>query len=148
MSGLEVVALVFGVFPLVISALEHYEDLHKATARIFHFEAEYRKTLDDIKDEQLFFRLVLEQLLLPLCADDKYGEDELEKLLVDPAGDVLDRDEVLEVVKARLGRIYDRFIEISAGLHSAISRLLVTLVSDKPTLQAKLKAQHVSFKFL
>ena len=82
MSGFEVVGLLLGVFPLVVSAIEHYRDVHKAAGYVLRFESEYRKALDDVKDEQLFFRLNLEELLLPLVKSETFEEVEVQDLLV------------------------------------------------------------------
>ena len=51
MSGIEVIGLLLGVFPLVISTFEHYRDCHEAIGVLFRFEDEYKNCLNDVKDE-------------------------------------------------------------------------------------------------
>lgn len=137
MSGIEVAGLLVGAFPLIISALEHYHEAHKA---IFRFETEYRKTLEDVKDEQLLFRLVLEQLLSPLCTDDAFDEGHIEQLL-DPNGPSCNMVET--TAAERLGHTYGRFMEIAGALHSTICKPLISLTDKKPQLQARLKSELV-----
>ncbi|KAK3698107.1 hypothetical protein LTR37_017065 [Vermiconidia calcicola] len=140
MSGIEVAGLVLGVFPLVICALEFYQDAHKDLGQVGRFEFAYRKALEDVKDEQLVFLLTLEQLLLPLTRDEVLDEDGLAGVLADPKAPGWNEPDVADALQKRLGLAYSRFVEISTSLHSLISRLLVTLISDKPQLQEKIKA--------
>lgn len=144
MSGVEVIGLLLGIFPLVVSALEHYQDVHKAARLLTRFETEYRKTLDDVKDEQLFLQLSLEELLLPLTNSDGLQDGDLETLLSDLTEENWKQADVVSALKSRLGRTHTRFMEIAKSLDSLTSRLLVTLVNDKPNLQAKIKARAVS----
>ena len=143
MSGLEVVGLLLGTFPLIISALEHYENMHRAIGLLTRFESEYRKTVDDVKDEQLLLRLSLEELLLPLTKGVSLESGDLEALISDPTGPGWKDEDVVGALKERLGTTYERFMEIASSLHALTSRLLGTLISDKPELQAKLRAKMV-----
>ena len=144
MSGTEIVGLVVGVFPLVISALAHYHDVHKVRGLLTRFESEYRKTVDDIKDEELMFRLNLEELLLPLAWNDGFEDGDLEMLIGDPSGAGWKDEDISDALEERLGQTYIRFMEITASLQSLISRLLVTLISDKLQWQEKLESKVVS----
>ena len=144
MSGLEVVGLVLGIFPLVISAFEHYKDVHKAANLIVGFETAYRRSLDDVKDEQLFFHLSLEELLLPMTRLDDFEDDEaLETILSDLTSQIWRTGDVPSVFQERLGPAYSRFVEIACALHGLLSRLLATLITDKPLLRARLEAKTV-----
>lgn len=143
MSGLEIAGLVLGLYPLVISALEQYRRVHDVAGLLTHFESEYRKTLEDVKDEQLFFRMTLEELLLPLSTDESFDEGDLEALLTNPAGQDWNNKEFQLALEERLGRAYQRFLEIMTSLHSLMSSLLFTLVNDKPELQAKIRERAV-----
>ena len=146
MSGIEIVALVVGVFPLAISALEHYKDVHNARDLLGRFESEDRKTLDDIRDEKLFFHLNLEEVLLSNREQGAFEEDDFERLLGDPTGARWKDENIQCALEDRLGQTYSRFVEIAASLHTLLSRLLPILISDKPYLQARMKTKIVSLQ--
>lgn len=143
MSGLEIAGLVLGLYPLIVSALEHYRHVHKAAGLLARFESEYRKVLDDAKDEQLIFRLTLEELLLPLTTNQSFNEGDLEALLSDLSHPNWNDENLQHALRERLGSTHDRFIEIVDSLHSLLSQLLLTLVKDKPELQARIKKSTV-----
>lgn len=151
MSGLEVAGLVLGLYPLIVSALQQYRHVHKAAGLVAHFEAEYRKILDDVKDEQLLFRMTLEQLLLPFAMDGIFQEGDVELLLSDPAHPRWNDGNLQLALEARLGSASERFIEIVNSLHLIMSQLLFSLIGDKPELQARIKkdlvCQHHQTKF-
>lgn len=144
MSGIEVAGLILGLYPLVVSALEQYRHVYKAAGLLTRFESEYRKTLDDVKDEQLFFRMTLEELLLPLSTNESFDEGDLEGLLSDPTVSGWNNEDIQFALQERLGRAYERFVGIMTLLHSLMSRLLVTLISDKPELQSRIKERTVT----
>lgn len=146
MSGVEVAGLLIGLLPLVITALEHYQDVHKARGLVARFESEYKRTLRDVKHEQLVLHLTLKDLLAPLCGDDQFEEGDLEKWLSDPENSEWSAEEVKSIMKERLGSdvVYGHFLEITDALHQTASKLLITLVDKKPKLQAKLEAGLVS----
>lgn len=148
MSGLEIAGLLVGLFPLVITALEHYRDVHQAAGQIARFESEYRRTLRDVRHEQLVFHLTLLDLLAPLCRGELFEGGDLEKWLSDPDGSDWSTDEVATVVRERLGGgvVPDHFMEVTGALHQNVSKLLVTLVDRSPKLQAKLQADIVSWR--
>ena len=145
MSGLEIIGLALGIFPLLVSALEHYRNVHHALGLIAHFETKYRKTLDDIKYEQLLFRFNLTELLLSILGkDDSHDEFTLERLIADPGGPEWHDDDYAQALEDRLGQARSQFMEIVQSLHELLSELLFSLISNKPTLQAKVESRVVS----
>ena len=56
MSGVEIVGLLLGAFPLCISAMEHYEEMRKVAGTFFKIRRAHKKDLGKIKDCQLMFK--------------------------------------------------------------------------------------------
>ena len=107
MSGVEVAGLLLGAFPLIISAMEHY----RKSAEVYHnwweFKREYRKSINDIKFQEMAFKSNVESLLLPLMVD----EDEATALVADPGG-IKWKDPALEdKMKTRFPKSYDLLID-------------------------------------
>ncbi|KAK5119803.1 hypothetical protein LTR85_007129 [Meristemomyces frigidus] len=147
MSGIEVVGLVLGAFPLAVSALEHYREACKTINLMRNFESEWRKSLNDIKDEQVFFTLNLKVLLLPLVEDDALDETDLETLLADPESVTWRDIDVDAALGERLGSSHARFLEIALELQRLIWQLLTVIGIDKPRLQAKLRLVATTFEY-
>ena len=91
MSGIEVVGLVLGAFPLLISAMEHYEDTKRRSSTWWRIRKAHRKDLGNLKDCDLLFRSHLEELLLPLLLDGVASQTVYEELLLSPGGPWLAR---------------------------------------------------------
>jgi len=62
MSGFEVVGLGLGILPLLISTVEHYDDIIRPFRQYKHFHSEVKRFRDEISSEQVIFRA--ESLLL------------------------------------------------------------------------------------
>ncbi|KAK5682956.1 hypothetical protein LTS10_004484 [Elasticomyces elasticus] len=140
MSGVEVVGLVLGASPLAISALEHYRDSCRVLNCLANFEQEYRKTLNDVKDEYLLYVLNLKVLLLPLVNGNELGEDDLTLLLTDATHEKWKSDDVEVALRERLDVAHGRFLEIAKDLQHLVWELLTVLGIDKPRLQARLRS--------
>lgn len=144
MSGIEVVGLVLGAFPLAISILEHYRETSKTLGLLANFQAEWRNTLDDIKDEQILLRLTLHALVIPMVNEGELDDEDLEMLLADPSHERWTSTDMVEALQQRLGKTYARFMEIVVDLQEATTKLLNVLGVDKPKLRAKMGIQEVS----
>jgi hypothetical protein len=84
MSGVECVGLLLGVFPLCVSAMEHYEETKRVAGTFLKIRRTHRRDLGKIKDCQLLFKLNLKELLLPLVHDEVVDKMEYELLLLHP----------------------------------------------------------------
>jgi hypothetical protein len=82
MSGVEaVIGIVLGIFPLVISGLEHYRDGVRLLRRWRAFEREVKDLIVSLQTEEALFVNCWERLL-----NDVVPIDMLEELLKNPAG--------------------------------------------------------------
>jgi hypothetical protein len=110
MSGLEVVGVVLGALPLIISAFEHGQSVAKKWNLLANFNSENLKVWNDVKDEELMFRLQLQTLLAPLVHHGDLTKDKLETLLLSPKSDAWKDADLDTALKRRLGESYDRYL--------------------------------------
>jgi hypothetical protein len=144
MSGVEVVGLLLGAFPLAISALEHYRETAKTLALLANFQEEWHSTLNDIKDEQTLLRLTLHILVMPMVVEGELEDHELEALLAEAACDRWASTDLADALQQRLGRAYKRFMEIANELQQLVAKLLTALGVDKPKLRKKMRIAEAS----
>ena len=109
MSGIEVVGIVLGALPLIISAFEHAQSFAKKWDLLANFNSENLKVWNDIKDEELMYRLQLQILLAPLVRDGDLTKDRLELLLLSPQSDAWREADLDAAIRERLGEAYDRY---------------------------------------
>lgn len=144
MSGIEIAGFVLAALTAVIGSFEHSRDVAKGQSLLFAFEANMRKNFNDVKDEQVKFRLHMELLLRPLIDGDVLQEEDLERLLEDPGGSGWKDDDIESALKLRLGQSLERYLEIMQELQAAILRLLASIGLDKPAVQEKMNRSKVS----
>lgn len=82
MSGIEIAGLLLGVFPLLISALEHYRESAEVLDDWWQIKKESKKCKNEIKVQELAFENNLERFLLPLVVDD----NDIAALIAEPGG--------------------------------------------------------------
>jgi hypothetical protein len=109
MSGIEVVGIVLGALPLIISAFEHSQVLAKRLNLLSNFQEQHLKFWNDIKDEELMYRLQLQTLLGPLVRDGDLTKDRLEMLLLNPQSDLWREADLEAALRVRLGGAHDRY---------------------------------------
>ena len=144
MSGLEILGVILGAFPLAISAMEHYEECKKVAGTFYKIRRAHRKDFGRVKDCQLKFRLNMKELLLPLLADDLVSKIEYEQLLASPGGPGWQEDHVEDSLVERLGDCHERYIEILKEMEETMVLLCKATKVDDEQFQALLKSQNVS----
>jgi hypothetical protein len=144
MSGVEAVGLVLGVLPLLISVLEHYEDVLRPFRRYIQFTSKAQRFCDELETERAIFHAEC-QLLLEVVA-----EREGAMKMLDDFNHSLWRDAVLgEKLRQEFGslgypctstisRINDKLIELDSK-----SKELVPNLSHTTTVRSKIS--HVLF---
>lgn len=128
MSGVEIAGLMLGALPLMISALEHYRATASVLRGWWRVNADYRKCMHDLtyyKDE---FQTNLQELLLPMIADD----EKLKQLLEDPGGPSWKDPELNETLRKRMRLRYDSYVDtihmlldVVRGLDEALGTKLI-----------------------
>jgi hypothetical protein len=127
MSGLEVVGVVLGALPLIISAFEHAQSLAKKWNLLTNFNSEHLKVWNDVKDEELMYRLQLQTLLAPLVLDGDLTKDRLETLLLSPQSNEWREADLDAALRKRLGEAYDRYLGNVEEIQALTWRLLEPL---------------------
>lgn len=145
MSGVEVVGLLLGAFPLAISAMEHYEDMRKVSGTFFNIRRAHRKDLGKLKNCQVMFKLNLQQLLIPLLRDQVVTKMEYEQLLAEPGGDGWKEGGVDDALAERLADGQERYVEILEDMVNTMTKMCEAVRVDDPVFQEVLaRKQNVS----
>ena len=140
MSGLEVVGVVLGALPLIISAFEHGQSLAKKWNLLANFNSENLKVWNDVKDEELMYRLQLQTLLAPLVRDGDMTKDRLETLLLSPRSDSWKDADLDAALRRRLGEAYDRYMGNVEEIQALAWQLLEPLARSS-AFKAQMSAQ-------
>lgn len=103
MSGVEVIGLVLGGLPLVISAAEHYKKGFEPLARWKRFKFVFREFINSVDIQRQMFQLVMKKLLIRVQLE----PEEKQRLLTIPDYEGWHRSDVVEALRLRLGDSYD-----------------------------------------
>ncbi|KFY05286.1 hypothetical protein O988_00125 [Pseudogymnoascus sp. VKM F-3808] len=140
MSGVEAAGLVLGALPLMISALEHYRATASVLKGWWRVKADYRKCMHDLtyyKDE---FQTNLQELLLPMIADDQ----ELKILLEDPGGPSWEDPELNETLRKRIPSRYNSYVNTIHMLIDVVKGLDEALGTKLPCFTKRVTEDSVS----
>lgn len=103
MSGVEVIGLVLGGLPLIISAAEHYKKGFEPLARWKRFKFVFREFINSVDIQRQMFQLVMKKLLIRVQLE----PEEKQRLLTIPDYEGWHRSDVVEALRLRLGDSYD-----------------------------------------
>lgn len=123
MSGIEIAGLALGAFPLLISAMEHYEEVKKVSSMWWRIKRTHKRDLGRVKDCQLKFRLNLKELLIPLIMDGVVSKGEYESLLANPGGAGWKEAQVEDALGERLAECHTRYVEILIEMVETMGKL-------------------------
>lgn len=134
MSGLEVVGLVLGSIPLVISALEHYRDGIYAVRIWRRYVIELASIIRQLRVQQCILMNICEILLGDL------GLPRIDAMIRDPFGPLWRDDNIKKRLTERLNRDYNVFEATVEDMSDAIQGLKERIglgpdgkVSERPT---------------
>ncbi|KAK4950618.1 hypothetical protein LTR10_010611 [Elasticomyces elasticus] len=144
MSGVEIVGLVFGVLPLIISALEHYESVKKQSINWWRIKQKHRGVCGRIIDCQLALEVQLQQLLDPLYRDHVVDEAQHDDLLANPGGAGWQRPEVQEALLGYLSMRHSRYMNILQEMEGITTKLCKACKVDDPHFQRLLDDKPLS----
>ncbi|KAF8451453.1 hypothetical protein BDZ91DRAFT_809507 [Kalaharituber pfeilii] len=102
-TGLEVAGLILATFPLIISALESYENGFRTIKEWSRFRNEFMIFMKSVGKQKLFFRQNIEELLAPIIK----SEDHMLWLLNNPGGEGWRDKELNEKLRKRLTGKYE-----------------------------------------
>ncbi|KJY02191.1 hypothetical protein TI39_contig81g00002 [Zymoseptoria brevis] len=124
MSGVEVIGLVLGAIPLIISGLEHYRTCVKAIKSIKHTAVEFGAVARKLRTEELMFRNTL-QILLSECM-----EHETQKQLLEASVGGWDEEIARVALKKRLQGSYGLYLEHVDSIRSTMTEFMGRLHLD------------------
>ncbi|PVH87289.1 hypothetical protein DL98DRAFT_582001 [Cadophora sp. DSE1049] len=140
MSGVEIAGFVLASLPLIISALEHYRETAEVLEGWWKIKREYTKCMRNLKYHKVAFEENLEELLLPLIAD----EMRLQELLKDPGGPSW-QDPMLEaMLKERMPKTYSSYLDTMETMKETIQDLEEALGMSKIHFQARVSESYTS----
>lgn len=142
MSGIDAAGIALAVFPIALSALEHYRETAEVVGDWWKFKRKYVKCKRDVEYHQIAFASNLEQLLLPLVCDD----DQISILMSDPGGPSWRNEELDMKLRERLPNAYEAYFDSINEINSVVRKLTQELGLNKDYLDARLQCKTVSIQ--
>ncbi|KAI3322271.1 hypothetical protein HD806DRAFT_501542 [Xylariaceae sp. AK1471] len=122
MSGIEVVGLILGVIPLVISGMEHYADGVSTLGRYRKYKLELKTLINILDTEKTKLMNTCEKLIIGLVPSWR-----IEAMIEDPFGEVWRDEEIQKKIRCRLWRSFIVFEETVKDVHAAIQEMVSRL---------------------
>lgn len=145
MSGIEIVGVVLGALPLIVSAYKHRKHIKCATTTLTHFEARYDEFVEDVEDVQLLLELSIRRLLAPLVTAGAILEVELERYMQDPDPSSEVHAFVAQALEDNRNKYNERCFQLMGEIHEAILTLMEEVEFYGEDMQAYLsREQNVS----
>lgn len=105
MSGVEVAGLVLGAIPLIISALQSYEDLAAPTKAFIHWRRHLKRLIRELYTIHTSYEQAIRLLLKPFV-----DLPDQTTMMEDPQSKLWREGDVAETLRDRLGPVYTPFI--------------------------------------
>lgn len=125
MSGIEVVGVVLGAIPLIVSSLEHYADGIKTIQRWRQYVREIQSLRRVLGNERAIFQNTLEELLDGIAKPAEIGV-----LLDDPAAAEWSDPALDKKLRKRLHRSYEGYMLTIQGMVQALGQIRERLGMD------------------
>ncbi|KAK4560769.1 hypothetical protein LTR86_005348 [Recurvomyces mirabilis] len=136
MSGIEVVGLLLGAFPLAISAVEHYRDTAKTAGTFWRIRKAYTKDVNSVKYCRTILVLHMEELLGPLVDDDITNNlSKCAALLQDVGGKGWRQVGITNPLEDRLQNAYEAYLETMQELNTLMVNLNEDMKVEDPRFQ-------------
>lgn len=128
MSGIEVVGIVLGSIPLLISGLEHYADGIRTMKNMWEYEAVIGHLVTIFTLDQAIFRHSCQELLLPVLSDTQAAE------LLDGVSPKWEDKDLDRRLKKRLGDDYQAYTHSTRMLTRRIKLFVRKSGLDEKTM--------------
>ncbi|KAK2735429.1 hypothetical protein CKAH01_01810 [Colletotrichum kahawae] len=122
MSGFEVVGVVLGTIPLLISALEHYKEGISTIRTWRNYDRELRSLIRNLETEKVRFQDVCEKLLIGLVP-----QRQIEFMVYAPFGPAWQEERTRAKIEARLWRSFSNFEGIVKDMQEATQEIMKKL---------------------
>ena len=134
LTGIEIAGITLALFPLIISALEHYESGFETIKEWVRFRGEFATFLNAFVRQQIFFRQNIEELLSPIVS----SQYEMSLLIDHPGGSAWAASELNQSLRRRLPGKYE--CECYTTTVSYILKILEKLKSKLKISDEKVKS--------
>jgi hypothetical protein len=101
MSGIEIAGLVLAAIPLLISAIEHYNDGLDPLKAFIQWKGKLAQVLRDLWHQHTFYYMTLRLLLEGITTD-----EELDQMMTDPRCDLWKSGKICANLRTKLGIAY------------------------------------------
>lgn len=139
MSGFEIVGIVLGAFPLVLSAIDGYGKGLQHLDTVWRYDKKLKVFERQIQREHQSYRNNLEDLLEPLI-----DAEEMEMLLDNPGGRAWGAPALIEKVRRRLSGSYETYISTMEDYYEVLNDLEKSLGKSKVHVSSSVKSSLVS----
>ena len=128
MSGIEVVGIVLGSIPLLISGLEHYAEGIRTIKNMWEYEAVIDHLITVFTLDQAIFRHSCQELLMPILSDTQAAE------LLDGASPQWENKDLDQRLQKRLGTDYSAYTRSVRMLTRKMKLFVRKLGLDEKTM--------------
>ncbi|KAK3946400.1 hypothetical protein QBC46DRAFT_5330 [Diplogelasinospora grovesii] len=122
MSGIEVVGLILGSVPLIVSGMEHYADGVSTLGRYRRYKLELKMLTNILETEKMKLRCACEKLLIGLVPFSKIDE-----LIEDPFGETWRDEAIQKRIRVRLWESFTAFENTVKDVYAAIQEMISRL---------------------
>ncbi|KAI0107772.1 hypothetical protein GGR51DRAFT_515004 [Nemania sp. FL0031] len=117
MSGIEVVGLVLGGFPILLNCLDYYQKGFEPLEEWWNFRTRFVEFIDEVRHQEMRYRENMHRLLDPIIADDRSLTRMMNLLSSDPAWT---SRSIQTEIESRLASEIDRFIRIITDMRKVM----------------------------
>lgn len=125
-TGFEVVGVMLAIVPLIISALEHYEQGVSTIEKFIRYKREIKSIIEALATENVIFKNSCEQLL-----NDFLSPLEISEMLQNPMGDTWSKPHINVQLRARLDRSYSIYMVHIRNMDASVKALMKRLDLDE-----------------
>jgi len=126
MSGIEIAGLVLGAIPLIVAALEHYEDIISPGKALYRFHGELGRAIQELGNQHALFEQSIEVLLRPITTD-----QELSEMMDNTNSDLWQDPEIEQHLRNHLGKAYSPYTRTMVE----IQRVMIGIASKLDNLE-------------
>jgi hypothetical protein len=125
MSGVEVAGLLLGVIPLVISALEHYEDFIGPSVAFVKYHGNLGRAVRELRNQHALFEQTILILLAPITKPEERSD------MIDNSDSELWKDAGIEqALREALGGAYPAYMSVFHDIQRIIISIALKLNID------------------
>lgn len=142
-TGVETAGLVLAIFPLLVSALEHYQEGFEVLSGWWKFRTEFLGFMHVMSRQAILFDENLEELLSPIITSDA----EMSALVRHPTGPSWRRAELEEKLRDRLPKSYGSYRNTIDDMKETMDKLQKKLGIQNGKLSCTDDANRIKWEY-